>query len=80
MKWGDAGWGSDGCGVQVQLSAAMEQQHSINTNVCQRHVTESVTHRLLSSSFLDLPCRILDMNQKQELLSSLWVWAVLHPL
>ena len=32
------------------------------------------THRLLSSSFLGLPYRILNMKQKQELLRSLWVY------
>ena len=32
-----------------------------------------ITHRLLSSSFLGLPCRILNMNHKKELLRSLWV-------
>ena len=31
------------------------------------------THRLLSSSFLGLPYRILNMNHKEELLRSLWV-------
>ena len=31
------------------------------------------THRLLSSSFLGLPCRILNMSHKKELLRSLWV-------
>ena len=31
------------------------------------------THRLLSSSFLGLPYRILNMNHKKELLRSLWV-------
>ena len=31
------------------------------------------THRLLSSSFLGLPYRILNMNPKKELLRSLWV-------
>ena len=31
------------------------------------------THRLLSSSFLGLPYRILKMNHKKELLRSLWV-------
>ena len=30
-------------------------------------------HRLLSSSFLGVPYRILSMNQKKELLRSLWV-------
>ena len=32
-----------------------------------------VTHRLLSSSFLGLPYRILNMNHKKELLRSLWL-------
>ena len=31
------------------------------------------THRLLGSSFLGLPYRILNMNPKKELLRSLWV-------
>ena len=31
------------------------------------------THRLLNSSFLGLPYRILNMNHKKELLKSLWV-------
>ena len=31
------------------------------------------THRLLSSSFLGLPCGILNINPKKELLRSLWV-------
>ena len=34
---------------------------------------EVPTHRLLSSSFLGLPYRILNMNHKKELLRSLWV-------
>ena len=33
----------------------------------------SLNHRLLSSSFLGLPYRILYMNHKTELLRSLWV-------
>ena len=33
----------------------------------------SLTHRLLSSSFLGLPYRTLNMNPKKELLWSLWV-------
>ena len=33
-------------------------------------------HRLLSSSFLGLPYRILNMNHKKELLRSLWVFRV----
>ena len=32
-----------------------------------------VTHRLLGSSFLGLPCRILFLVPKKELLRSLWV-------
>ena len=32
-----------------------------------------LTHRLLSSSFLGLPYRILNMNHQKELLRSLWV-------
>ena len=36
-------------------------------------VTRSGAHRLLSSSFLGLPYRILNMNHKKELLRSLWV-------
>ena len=32
-----------------------------------------ITHRLISSSFLGLPYRILNMNHKKELLRSLWV-------
>ena len=31
------------------------------------------THRLLSSSFLGLPYRILNINHEKELLRSLWV-------
>ena len=31
-----------------------------------------ITQRLLSSSFLGLPYRILNMNLKKELLRSLW--------
>ena len=31
------------------------------------------THRPLSSSFLGLPYRILNMNHKKELLRGLWV-------
>ena len=34
---------------------------------------EDPTHRLPSSSLLGLPCRILSMNHKKELLRSLWV-------
>ena len=33
----------------------------------------NITHRLLSSSFLGLPCRILNRSHKKELLRSLWV-------
>ena len=33
----------------------------------------SCTHRPLSSSFLGLPCRILNVNHKKELLRGLWV-------
>ena len=39
----------------------------------QQSLLEVPTHRLLSSSFLGLPYRILNMNHKQELLRSLWV-------
>ena len=31
------------------------------------------THRPLSSAFLGIPCRVLDVNHKKELLRSLWV-------
>ena len=31
------------------------------------------THGPLSSSFLGLPCRILNVNHRQELLRGLWV-------
>ena len=34
---------------------------------------KGTTHRLLSSSFLGLPYRILNMNHTKELLKSLWV-------
>ena len=34
---------------------------------------DASTHRPLSSSFLGLPYRILNMNHKQELLRGLWV-------
>ena len=34
------------------------------------------THRPLSSSFLGLPCRILNINHKKELFRSLWVMKV----
>ena len=56
----------------------------------------TITHRLLTSSFLGLPSRILNINHKKELLRSLWVtlnpenpktygfrqscWALLHSL
>ena len=33
----------------------------------------TLSHRPLSSSFLGLPYRILDMNHKKELLRGLWV-------
>ena len=36
-------------------------------------VRQIFTHRLLSSSFLGLPYRILNMNHKKELPRSLWV-------
>ena len=36
------------------------------------HTLDS-THRLLSSSFLGLPYRILNVNHEKELLRSLWV-------
>ena len=32
-----------------------------------------ITQRPLSSSFLGLPCRILNLNHKKELLRGLWV-------
>ena len=37
------------------------------------------THRLLSSSFLGLPYRILNMNHKKELLRRLWVGSTKMP-
>ena len=36
-------------------------------------VVYGYTHRLLSSSFLGLPYRVLNINHKKELLRSLWV-------
>ena len=36
-------------------------------------IEQTTTHRLLSSSFLGLPYRILNANHKKELLRSLWV-------
>ena len=38
------------------------------------------THRLLSSSFLGLSYRILNVNHKKELLGSLWVRAIIRIL
>ena len=35
-----------------------------------------LTHRPLSSSFLGLPYRILNINHKKELLRGLWVEAI----
>ena len=35
-----------------------------------------LTHRTLSSSFLGLPYRILNMNHKKELLRGLWVVSI----
>ena len=35
--------------------------------------TGIATHRLLSSSFLGLPYKILNINHKKQLLRSLWV-------
>ena len=48
------------------------------TNVAPVALRPCNTHRLLSSSFWGLPCRILNINfkpkpQKRELLWSLWV-------
>ena len=41
---------------------------------CPRFLASASTHRPLSSSFLGLPYRILDINpQKKELLRGLWV-------
>ena len=37
-------------------------------------ISSVTTHRLLSSSFLGLPYKILNMNHKKELLRSLWVY------
>ena len=34
---------------------------------------QHATHRLLSSSFLGLPYRTLNINHKKELLRSLWI-------
>ena len=39
----------------------------------QSDVKSLLAHRLLSSSFLGVPCRILKRNHKKELLWSLWV-------
>ena len=36
-------------------------------------VSEGLPHRPLSSSFLGLPCRILNINHPKELLRGLWV-------
>ena len=36
------------------------------------HLALETTHRLLSSSFLGLPYRILNISHKKELLRSLW--------
>ena len=44
-----------------------------------KHYTVS-THRLLSSSFLGLPYRILNKNHKKELLRSLWVCIWTEPV
>ena len=41
---------------------------------------DSTTHRPLSSSFLGLPYRILNINHKKELLRGLWVRAPIEPL
>ena len=56
--WGFRGLGSGGPAQSFELT-------QVSTKV--------LTHRLLSSSFLGLPYRILNMSHKKELLRSLWV-------
>ena len=50
-------------------------QRMMGTGILRKSLFKS-TNRLLSSSCLGLPCRILNTNHKKELLRSLWVQSV----
>ena len=47
-------------------------RRSLTSEICMMG-TPNPTHRLLSSSFLGLPYRVLNINPQKELLTSLWV-------
>ena len=59
-------------GLYAQACSATDPHGTAGRAVGQRTGILSSTHRLLSSSFLGLPYRILNMNHKKELLRSLW--------
>ena len=61
------------------ILVAMLTRHGRSRNCGESRISElgfegvEFTHRPHSSSFLGLPCRILHMNHKKELLWGLWV-------
>ena len=57
-------------GLRRVLAVFEEAPHGPGSRLCR------TTHRLLSSSFLGFPYRILNRNHKKELLWSLWVVGV----
>ena len=57
----------------VQLCGSEFFGPELGTYVVSRRASAIITHRPHSSSFLGLPCRILNMNPKKELLRGLWV-------
>ena len=63
---------------QVSHNGAPRFPHNVADVQWQRLVQAGTTHRPLSSSFLGLPYRILNINHKKELLRGLWVPAQEH--
>ena len=54
-------------------AADVDGCHALGQAASQGSPKPCLTHRLLCSSFLGLPYRILDINHRKELLRSLWV-------
>ena len=50
-----------------------ESHNAVSSDFVLDLTCKPYTHRPLSSSFLGLHCRILNMNHKKELLRGLWV-------
>ena len=59
--------------INRSANSPLRAQESARSATSQFVRVLGCTHRLLSSSFLGLPCRILNTNHKKELLRSLWV-------